>query len=302
MTKTRKSKKNNKELKEYYGIIWILPAIVLILVFCIYPAISALMHAFTNWDGTNSTFIGLDNFTRLLKDSLFWKSFKTMLFLMVVCMVLGNLATLSLSEMMFNLKSKKFNALFRFLFVLPALIPGIVIIFLWGKMILNGESTSIANKIIGFFGADPIGWFNNEKTVLLSIIIYNFPWIGGTSFLIYLAGLNNISESAIEASKLDGCGVFKRIIFIDLPLIKGQIKYFLILGVIGGIQGYSLQYAITNGGPGINYPSMVPGYYLYTRALNYSEYGYACAIGFVLFIIILTVTIINNKYFKSSED
>ena len=142
---------------------------------------------------------------------------------------------------------------------------------------------------------------DGENTVLWSIIVYGFPWVGGTSFLIYLAGLNNIPDSVLEAAKLDGISAFGRIFKIDLPLIMGQIKYFIVMGIIGGIQGYTIQYAITNGGPGLNYTSMVPGYYMYKAAMNDSRYGYSCAVGLVLFVVILAVTLINNKLIKTED-
>lgn len=293
---------DRKKWRPYWGVVWILPAFAAMLVFSYYPPVSALFHAFTNWDGTNATFIGLANFIELFRDSLFWRSCLTMIVTTVGCMLIGNVMTILHAEMIYSLRSRKMSGFYRFMFVLPALVPGIVTLMLWGKVILSGSPSSVANVVLGLFGAEPIGWFYQESTVILSIFIYGFPWVGGTSFLIYLAGLNGISEEIIEASRLDGISTFGRVFYIDLPLIKGQIKYFIIMGLIGGIQNYTIQYAITNGGPGLDYPSMVPGYYLYMQAMNNSRYGYACAVGFVLFVAILVITIINNKFIKTEVD
>lgn len=279
-----------------------MPAAALLLIFSYYPPLDAFYHSLTDWDGTNANFIGLDNFVRVFQDRLFWRSFGTMLLLTVSCMIIGNICTLVLAELIYNNRNMRMNAFYRFMFVLPAIIPGIVTIMLWGKIILTGAPNGILNTVIGWFGISPQGWFYAENTVLASIILYGFPWMGGTSFLIYLAGLNGIDESIVEAAKIDGITTFKRILHIDLPMIKGQLKYFLIMGLIGGIQGYTLQYAITNGGPGDSYVSMVPGYYVYRAAINDSEYGYSCAMGVVLFVIIMIITIINNKFIKTEED
>lgn len=301
--RARKEKKRFSFRKSgYEGLLWILPAAVLLLIFSYYPPLDAFYHSLTDWDGTNANFIGLDNFVRVFKDGLFWRSFGTMLFLTLTCMVVGNICTLLLAELIYNNRNMRMSAFYRFMFVLPAIIPGIVTIMLWGKIILTGAPNGILNTVIGWFGVKPQGWFYAESTVLASIILYGFPWMGGTSFLIYLAGLNGIDESVIEAAKIDGITTFKRIIHIDLPMIKGQLKYFLIMGLIGGIQSYTLQYAITNGGPGDSYVSMVPGYYVYRAAINDSEYGYSCAMGVVLFVIILIITIINNKLIKTEGD
>lgn len=139
-----------------------------------------------------------------------------------------------------------------------------------------------------------------ENQALLSMILTGFPWVSGTSFLIYLAGLNNIPDSVYEALDLDGAGTWKRIFFIDLPLLKSQIKYFVMLGIIGGMQSFSMQLVFTSGGP--NYATTVPGYYMYEKAFFSGEFGYAAAIGFFLFLITLIITVINNKFMKSTEE
>ncbi len=295
------AKKRKTGIGQYRGVLWIAPAFVLLLVFSYYPPVYAIIQSFTDWNGTTAHFIGFDNFARLFRDELFYRSCGNMLFLMITCMVIGNVCTIILAEVLFNLRSARANAVYRFLFVLPALVPGIVTIMLWGKVILTGQPNGLVNTILGKFGLLPCAWFDGENTVLLAIVVYGFPWVGGTSFLIYLAGLNNIPDSVIEASKLDGVSAFGRIFKIDLPLIMGQIKYFIVMGIIGGIQGYTIQYAITNGGPGLKYASMVPGYYMYKAAMNDSEYGYSCAVGLVLFLVILAVTLINNKVIKTED-
>lgn len=295
--------------KENLGYLWILPAFLLLALFCLYPVISAVIHSFTVWDGsTAAVFNGFDNYLRIFTDRLFWHSLLNVVILTVVCMVIGNAASLFLAELMFNLRSK-LAGVYRFLFVLPAMVPGIITMLLWSKLILSGSSTSVMNIFLKLFGGKPIEWFQSKSTpiVFLSIFIYGFPWMGGTSFLIYLAGLNGIDGSILEASRLDGLGTFRRVFLIDLPLITGQLKYFLVMGFIGGLQNYTIQYAITNGGPGevigsLQSGTMVPGYYIFMSISGRSNYGYACAMGMVMFVIIMIVTVINNKLIKSKEE
>lgn len=288
-----------KNFKKYEGFLWILPALILLLIFSYYPPLAAIYYSLTDWDGARASFIGLDNFIRLFKDPIFYKSVGNMFILLLTGIVLGNIMTIILAELLYNLKNEKISGFYRFLFILPILVPGIVMLLLWERVVLSPEPSGIANTILRFFNINKKSWYHAENTVLLSIILTNFPWVAGTSFLIYLAGLQNIPKSVIEASKLDGITLLKRIRYIDLPYISGQIKYFIILGFIGGIQNYNLQYAITRGGP--NNASQVPGYYMYNQAFNYSDFGYASAIGTVLFIVILVITIINNKYIKTTE-
>ncbi len=297
--------------REYQGLLFILPALILLCIFCLYPTIMAFVNSFTDWDGgSHAEFIWFENYKRVFADKLFWKSLLNAVILTVVGMVLGNAASILLAELMYNLRSRMMP-IYRFLFVIPAMIPGIIVLLLWQKLVFSGSSTGLANTIISLFGGKPLEWFASKETwvVFLSIFLYGFPWVGGTSFLIYLAGLNSIDHSIIEASQLDGLSFWGRVFRIDLPLISGQLKYFLVMGFIGGLQNYSMQYAITNGGPGEVIDSMlsgtmVPGYYIYrliTGSSKEGAYGYACAMGVVMFVIIMIVTIINNKLVKSKE-
>ena len=313
-----KRKMTQRERGQYWGVLWILPAFAMLAIFCLYPTITAFRISFTNWDGNPNAamdFVWFRNFVAVLKDSLCWRYLWNVVILTVVGMLLGNAANLILAELMYNLRSK-WTAVYRFLFVLPAMVPGIVVMLLWRQLILHGSEASVMNKIIGAFGANPIEWLESNDTVVvfISIFIYGFPWMGGTSFLIYLAGLNGIDESVIEASRLDGLGSWGRVLWIDLPLLKGQIKYFLVMGFIGGLQNYSMQFAITMGGPGafieetgLRTGTMVPGYYIYQLINNtsihaeYGAYGYACAIGVLMFVIIMAITVINNKLVKTED-
>lgn len=315
---SKKDRSNKGKLKRflrknrgYQGLLFILPAFILLCVFCLYPTIMAFVNSFTDWDGgTHAEFIWFENYKHVFTDKLFWKSLLNAVILTVVGMILGNAASILLAELMYNLRSRMMP-IYRFLFVLPAMIPGIIVLLLWQKLVFSGSSTGLANTIISWFGAKPLEWFSSKETwvVFLSIFLYGFPWVGGTSFLIYLAGLNSIDHSVIEASQLDGLSFWGRVFRIDLPLISGQLKYFLVMGFIGGLQNYSMQYAITNGGPGEVIDSMlsgtmVPGYYIYrliTGSSKEGAYGYACAMGVVMFVIIMIVTIINNKLIKSKE-
>ena len=286
-----------RKCRKYQGILYILPALILLCVFCLYPTIMAFINSFTNWDGgPGAEFVWFDNYAKVFTDKLFWLSLRNAIILTVVGMILGNVASIILAELMYYLRSRMMPV-YRFLFVLPAMIPGIIVLLLWQKLIFSGSSTGLANIIVSTFGGKPLEWFSSKDTwiVFLSIFLYGFPWVGGTSFLIYLAGLNSIDSSIIEASELDGLSFWGRIIKIDLPLISGQLKYFLVMGFIGGLQNYSMQYAITNGGPGevidsMQSGTMVPGYYIYrliTGSSKEGAYGYACAMGVIMFIIIM---------------
>lgn len=295
---TTVKKRNYKGL---WGLLWILPGILLILVFSYYPLFSAFYYSLTDWNGKLAEFVFFDNFAELFQDQLFLNSIITAVVLTCSGIVLGNLATFILAECLFNLKSQKASSVYRFLFVLPCLVPGIVTMLLWNKIIFAVNDAGLINSILLSLNIikEPLTWYADESTVLISLVLTNFPWVAGTSFLIYLAGLQNIPDSILEAAKLEGITVMKRIFYIDLPYLMGQIRYFLMLGFIGGLQNYSMQLLFTKGGP--FYKSMVPGYYIYWNAFNNMRYGYACACGVIMFVIIFALTLILNRL-KSSED
>ena len=297
MTKTKYRK------SDYFGYVWLAPAFVLMCIFSIYPALSALYHSFTDWNIYNSSltvFTGLANFQRLFTDYIFWKSCLNLIILIVTGMIFGNVAALGLAELLHSLKSIKSSSVYRFLFIIPTLVPGMVNMLIWTQIILSSSPIGLMNTILAAFGAETLGWYYSESTAMISMIITGFPWVSGTSFLIYLAGLNNIPDSVYEALELDGAGTWKRIFWIDLPLIKSQIKYFVMMGIIGGMQSFDMQLVFTSGGP--NYATIVPGYYMYERAFMGNQFGYAAAIGFVIFAVTLILTIINNKFMKSTEE
>ena len=282
------------------GYVWMMPAFVLICIFSVYPALSALFHSFTEWDLVSSKFIWFDNFTRLFADKIFWKSCVNLIILLVTGMIFGNIAPLCLAELLHNLRSTRASNVYRFLFILPALVPGMVNMLIWTKIVFSPFSSGLVNSFLENFGVEAQSWYFEEDTALLSMILTGFPWVAGTSFLIYLAGLNNIPESVYEAIKLDGASTWVRIFYIDLPLLKSQIKYFVMMGIIGGMQSFSMQLVFTSGGP--NYATTVPGYYMYEKAFYTGEFGYAASIGFFLFVVTLIVTVINNKFMKSTEE
>ena len=288
--------------KGFWGLVWILPGFALLLVFSYYPPIKAIIYSFTDWNGTFSHWNDFENFVMMFTDAKFWDSFKNALILTASGMIFGNLMTVVLAELLHNCVFKKISSAFRFLFILPVLVPGIVTNLLWANIIFSATPDGLINSILISLNLieEPLTWYYGSETVLYSLILTGFPWVAGTSFLIYLAGLQNIPESIVEAARLDGINTFKRLIYIDFPYLLGQIKYFLILGVIQGIQNYNLQFLITRGGP--NSASMVPGYYIYYMAFNNGKFGYACANGVFLFLILFVFTLYTNKRMRTTED
>lgn len=296
-------RKNQRKIKyQYKAFLWLSPAIFLLLIFSYYPPIRTLMFSFTDANGAGiGKFIFFDNFIELFVSPVFHRSLLNVIIFIIVGMIVGNAATIFLAELLYNLKSRFAGAVYRYLFILPVLVPSVVVILIWQYIVFAGGDSGIANRLLGIFGGDNQNWYFDPKLAPVSIILTAFPWVAGTSFLIYLAGLQNISSGVIEASKLDGANLLQRIIRIDIPLLNGQIKYFVVMGIIGGLQNINLQVLVTGSGPGTTNATNVPAFMLYEEAFTYDRYGYASAIGVVIFLMTLVFTIINMKKLKGND-
>lgn len=281
--------------------LFLLPTFALLVVFSYYPPIFAIYNSFFQWDGfTARIFTGLKNFTDLAKDKVFLGSIKNLFILMGSGLIIGLSVPLFVAEMIFNLKNDRWRYAYRLLFVIPMVVPGLVGTFLW-RFILD-PNVGLLNMLMEAIGGPEWRqpWLGGTRTVLISFIIMGFPWVSGVNVLIYLAGLQSIPGEIFDAALIDGATGFQRFLKVDLPLVMGQVKLLLILGVIGGLQAYQAQLVLTNGGPG--YSSMMPGLVMYQEAFSYNRIGYANAIGLLTFIVILFFTYINMKYVRSSAD
>ncbi len=281
--------------------LFLIPTFAFLIVFSYYPPLFAIYNSFFQWNGfSERIFVGLTNYVQLFQDTRFVGSISNLLILLCWGLAIGLSVPLIVAEMIFNLKSSKASYFYRLMFIVPMVVPGLVGTFLW-RFILDpnvGLLNAILEAIAGPSARQP--WLGGTKTALLSFMIMGFPWVGGTNVLIYLAGLQGISTEVMDACKIDGAIGITRFLQVDLPLIMGQVKLLLILGIIGGLQSYTSQLVLTNGGPG--YATMMPGLVMYQEAFQYNRIGYANAIGVITFLVILFFTYLNMKYVRSSAE
>ncbi len=304
-----------KALREWKLYLFVVPALLLIATFSYFPAASAVYHSFFDWQGgDNKQFVGLDNFRRVLDDAVLWDSFKTVSVL-IVFNLFKMIPSIAMAVLIHRLISDRAQYLYRVLLVVPMIVPGLVTLFIWKFFfdpnlgVLNNilDFTGLKSLLVhldGVFGWNvffenaPVGWLSQPELILPSLFIWGFPWIGAVGVLIYLAGLQSIGQEVYEAAELDGIGPFKKFLYIELPLILTQVRLSLVLLIIGTLQGYGLQLLLLGeaGGPGGR--GMVPGLWMYNRAFIAGEFGYACAVGMILFVFILCLTYVNNKYVR----
>jgi raffinose/stachyose/melibiose transport system permease protein len=276
------------------------PTFILLAIFSLVPFIVAFITSFYDYEvGGESRFVGLANYREYLSDYTFWPSFLNMLFLTAFHVIAVMIVPLVVAKLIFSLSSARASYIYRILFLLPIVVPNVAVYLIW-KNVIYGEA-GFVNEILADVGLQNLtrGWLSDPAWVLIAIAFIGFPFAGGINILIYYAGLTAIPDSVHEASLLDGATGLRKFLLIDVPLVMSQVKLLVMLTIIGGIQAFEAIYVITKGAPG--FKSMVPGLWMYLNAFMFQRMGYACAIGVMLFMLIMALTIINLKYFKSAE-
>jgi len=280
---------------------FILPSVAILVAFMYFPAASALYHSFFDWDGaTTPRFVGLGNFSEMAGDPVMQAAFVNVLKLVVFNVVIAMTVPLGVARIILNLRSRRIQYLFRVLFVVPLVIPQVVIILIWG--FLYDPSSGPLNQILQAVGLGSLQpqWLGDPNLALYALMLVGFPFVDGFGLLIYTAGLQGISGEVLQAAAVDGAGGFRRFWHVELPLVVGQMRLMMVLNMIGTIQNFVFVLLLTNGGPGN--ATQVPGLALYWNAFQNGRVGYACAIGTVLFLIMLGLTYINLRFLRASAD
>src|SRR6185312_13762138 len=176
----------------------------------------------------------------------------------------------------------------KYLLVIPLAIPQVVLIDVWAYLLnpVNGP----VDAALSLFTSSPIQWFSSSHTALLSILLIGFPWVSSLGFLVFLAGLQAIPSELEDAARIDGTTSIGRVFRIDIPLSIPQIRFVVVIAGVTMVQNFIPIFLLTNGGPGN--ATMVPGLDMYTSAFQDNEFGYGMAIGTLLFIGMLVVTVL----------
>lgn len=283
--------------EKIFACISITPALISLLVLMAIPLICVVVYSFTEWDGVNATFIGLQNYKDLFHNQDFWLIVgNNLLYLLIVpCILFLSLITAVLIYE--EIKGWKF---FRAVFFLPYVISAVVVGYLFrGMFTYDG----LVNSFLRLFHLDAIAidWLASRGSGI-AVIVIAVTWTQfGYAMLVYLAGMGSVSTSVIEAARLDGAGWWARLRYIWLPLLRRTTEYLTILYVILAFNSlFDFVFTITKGGPG--YDTMPISYWIYTKAFRNSEMGFACAVAVVLFIVTLVVNLIQRYSAKSKDD
>lgn len=299
VARTRKRNYNNM------AYLFVMPFVVVFLVFSVYPVFRTLQLSFANYKGFGDIdYVGFKNYIRVLQDKYFWTALLNTIKIWSVNIVLqlgmAFLLTIVFSDIKYKIKGLGF---FRAVYYLPNIIAATSVAFLF-KTLLDWRYGTI-NQILAKFGVDqPINWLGQPFTARLSIsLIQTWMWFGN-SFIMLMAGVQGINKDYFEAAAIDGAGRWKRFFYITLPLLRPILLYVTITSLIGGIQMFDLPFLIgtVNGEPLGATQTAIMYLYKYGFASRPKQVGYASAIAYTLFLLILIISLIQFKVMNRKED
>lgn len=272
--------------------VFIAPLVIGLLVFTVWPMLNSIWLSLCHYDVFSAPkYIGSKNYANLFQDPLFWQALKVTTIYSVISVPLGLIAGLGLAIML-NTKIRGMG-LFRTVYYLPSVLSGVAVSLLW-FWIFNPDF-GLANYALEKMGLPPVAWLTSPKTALMSLIIMSL-WSVGGAMVINLAGLQGISKELYESANLDGANGLQQLRHITLPGLTPVIFYNLIMGIIGSFQVFTQAFVMTSGGP--SNATLFYVLYLFRQSFNYFHMGYASAMAWVLFTIILVLTLL---VFKSSS-
>ncbi len=292
---TKKRTTFKKVVREsWHGWIFVLPLVIGIAVFTLYPMVKSFIYSFYRYDGIMVyEFIGLQNFkTMFTTDRAEFLRVFGNTFLYAIISVPLNLCLSYLLAVAVNQKIKGV-LVYRVLFYLPVVIPAVVSGGIWSQM-LDNTGYGLFNSFFAKFGADPFPFFSNKNTAMFSMILMNL-WTLGSGMVLWLSALKNIPAGLYEAAKIDGAGVMTRLFRITIPMSTPMIFYNLITGMIGAMQINSTMVFASDGGRGPDNSLYFIAVKIYNEAFTSSAYGYASALAWMLFLVIAVLTFITFK-------
>lgn len=277
----------------------LLPTLISIGVFYYYPLLSGIYHSFTYWDLKRTVWIGLENYQRMLEEPAALTSWRNMAVILLSQLAIVGTTPLLGAVLVYRLTPGRAQYWWRIAFVLPIVVPTTVVVFVWRWFYgVEGGFNTILHAL-GLSTWTRI-WLGDIGTALPAIIFTGFPWVAGLNFLIYLAALQSISHEVIDAAKVDGAGPFRRFFAIELPLIRNQMLLLITLTFIYYLRSFDAPLIMTNGGPGTA-GTLVPGLQMYRAIRDDLDLGYGSAIGTVLFVVMIALTLINLAIRRRNE-
>jgi multiple sugar transport system permease protein len=262
------------------------------LIFTAYPMIASLYLSFTNFNIISApVWVGLENYQEaFFKDEQFWGSLKRTGVFALLNVTLGVLG--SLGAAMLLSQNRRGTTTFRTFFFLPSITPIIASALLW--VWIFQPTIGLLNYLLSMIGIEGPAWLQSGNWAIPSVAIVSL-WgtIGGSRMIIFLAALQSVPQEMYEAAEIDGAGPWRKFWYITLPMISPTMFFNVVLTIIGSLSVFSLAYIATGGGP--NYATYFYVFHLFKNAFEFSRMGYAAAMAWVFFLIVLVLTVVQFR-------
>ncbi|MBW7866444.1 MAG: sugar ABC transporter permease [Candidatus Hydrogenedens sp.] len=271
------------------GLLFALPWLVGFLGFTLYPLVMSVYYSFTSYNVVQPpVWAGLDNYRELFfQDPLFWKALYNTLYFTAFSVPLSLAAALFLA-LLLNQKVPGL-ALFRTVFFLPSIVPIVASSVLW-IWVLNPQSGLVNSLLMQWFGVEGPGWLASPAWSKPSLVVMSLWGVGG-AMVIFLAGLADVPQTLYEVAELDGAGVWTRFRHVTLPMLTPTILFNLVMGLIASFQYFTQVYVMTGGKGTPLDTTMFYALYMYRSSFYYLRMGYASAMAWMLFVVILAATV-----------
>ncbi len=296
MTTTLSLRRFSRAVRKYYlGYLFIAAPVVSTIVFLLIPMLTSLWWSFNDYSGLQpARFVGLANYLELLaKDDIFHRALRNTTLFVILGMGIG--PTLGVTTALLLNQKIRFQSLFRTAYFLPVMTSMVVVATIW-RVLYN--RSGLLNVALGWLGLSPVGWLADPQWALLSVVIASV-WQGfGFETVVFLAALQSIPRELYEAATVDGANAWHRFWNITLPSLRPVLLFVYIYGIIGSYQVFDQVFVMTSGGPVYSTTSVV--YYLFSKFQDL-RLGYASAIAYILFIILVFFSFVQWRFFSERD-
>ncbi|WP_083428710.1 carbohydrate ABC transporter permease [Microbacterium sp. AR7-10] len=283
-----------------WGYVFVGPQLIGMGLFVVLPFVASLVLAFADWDGLGElTWVGVDNFVDQLQDPLLGRSILNTLLIAIVTVPIGLALAVIVAVALERLKTR---ALYLVLFFSPVVTATVAVAMIWQQMFrVDGVLSTTIAKV---FGIDPPNWLQDPRLALLAVCIVTIWSSLGLNVVIFLAGLQNISPSVIEAARIDGAGAVRLLLSIRLPLLSPIVFFSSVIAFISSLQTFDIVYVLVSGGGPDNATRTIV-YHIYDLGFGRFEFGPSSAASIILLVLTLVITAIQfaaQKKFVHYED
>lgn len=285
----------NKDTRD--GLLFSLPFLIVFMLFMVYPLVFGFYISFFKWNILGKpSFLGLQNYVDLLSDEKFWSSlWHTVQFVIMttpVLLIIGFLMALLVTS------KSPLRGIMETCFFLPYIFSMTVVATLWAWIMQ--KDFGIINQILKIAGLNGVSWLTSEKNAMWSISIATYWWTAGFNMVLFSAGIKQLSKEIYESATVDGANYIQQVMHITIPLLKPTTILCLILQIIASFNVFGQVYVMTGGGPAGSTRVLVQ--YIYETGFNYFRMGYSAAMSYILFIIIMVVSVLQYAILGRRKD